>query len=424
MSGHGSVAGTAEAVRADQPVRRNGRFLRYWFGHATSAFGDQVSALAMPLIAATTLHAGPGQLGLLTAVLWTPQLLSLLVGTGVDRLHRVRPPLIVANLVQCLAVAVVPVAAVFGALSMPLLYAVGLVLGVGEVLYGTSYPRFFVRVVPRAQYVAANSLLSTTTSASNIAGPALGGALIQLLTAPVAMLADALTFLVSAAAIRSVPVDPADGAAAEPYLLRLRSGVRYLRGHRYLRASLGCSTTMNLAAFMVQALLVLYATRELRLGAGQIGVALGVGAVGGLVGATVAGRIARLIGTGRTIAAGAVLYCLPSAGLALATPGHPGMVVLASVEALSGFGVMLFDINNNAMRAAATRDDMRARVSGAYSTVNYGVRPLGALVGGVVAARTGITPVLVAAALLGSLSLLWLAASPVIRLRTVTDLVP
>ncbi|BCJ37385.1 MFS transporter [Actinocatenispora thailandica] len=411
---------TAEAL----PLRRNGRFLRYWFGHATSMFGDQISALAMPYLAATTLHAGAGQLGVLTAVLWAPQLLSLLVGTGVDRLRRVRRPLIVANLMQCLTVAAVPVAAVSGVLSMPLLYGVGLVLGAGAVLYGTSYPRFFVRVVPRTRYVTANSLLSTTGSAANIAGPALGGALIQLLTAPFAMLADAVTFLVSAAAIRTVDVAAAgtDDTGPEPYLRRLRAGVRYLRRHPHLRASLGCSTTMNFAAFVVQALLVLYATRGLQLGAGRIGAALAVGAVGGLIGAMASGRIAVILGTGRTIALGAVLYCLPFAGLVLAGPGTPGLLVLAGVEAVSSFGVMLFDVHNNALRATVTRDDMRARVSGAYSTVNYGIRPVGALVGGVAAAHLGLAPVLAGAGALGALSVLWLLASPIRRLRSLTDL--
>ncbi|MEV0841752.1 MFS transporter [Actinocatenispora sera] len=406
------------------PIRRNGRFLRYWTGHATSMFGDQISALAMPYLAATTLHAGSAQLGVLTAVLWAPQLLSLLVGTGVDRLRRVRRPLIVANVAQCLTIAAVPVAAAFGLLSMPLLYGVGLALGAGTVLYGTSYQRFFVRVVPRAQYVGANSLLSTTNSAANIAGPALGGALIQLLTAPLAMLADAVTFLVSAVAIRTVPVEDAGAGAAdpEPYLRRLRAGVRYLRHHPYLRASLGCSTTMNFAAFVVLSLLVLYATRGLHLGAGRIGGALAVGAVGGLLGAMVSGRIAALLGTGRTIALGAVLYCLPFAALALARPGLPGLLVLAGVEAVSSFGVMLFDVNNNAVRTTVTRDDMRARVAGAYSTVNYGIRPIGALVGGAAAARLGLVPVLVAAGALGALSVLWLLASPFVRLRSLADL--
>jgi MFS family permease len=404
------------------PIRRNGRFLRYWAGHATSMFGDQISALAMPYLAATTLHAGSGQLGVLTAVLWAPQLLSLLVGTGVDRLRRVRRPLIVANVAQCLTVAAVPVAAAFGLLSMPLLYGVGLVLGAGAVLYGTSHQRFFVRVVPRSQYVTANSLLSTTNSAANIAGPALGGALVQLLTAPFAMLADAVTFLVSAVAIGTVPVADAGAADSEPYLRRLRAGVRYLRRHPYLRASLGCSTTMNFAAFVVQALLVLYATRGLHLGAGPIGGALAVGAIGGLLGALVSGRIAALLGTGRTIGLGAVLYCLPFAGLALASPGLPGLLVLAGVEAVSSFGVMLFDVNNNAVRTTVTRDDMRARVAGAYSTVNYGIRPVGALVGGAAAAQLGLVPVLVAAGVLGALSVLWLVASPFVRLRALADL--
>jgi MFS family permease len=413
------------AAQGSQRIWGNAGFLRYWFGHAVSAFGDQISALGIPFIAATSLHASASQVGILTAALWAPNLLSLFAGTWADTRRRPRLLLIAANVVQSLAIATVPVAYALHQLSMPFLCAAALALGTGEVFYYTSYQRFFVRIVARRQYVAANSLLSTTNSISNIAGPATAGVLIQAITAPIAMIVDAVTFLVSAIAIRTVPAEqkcsdePSDDGD-ERYLRRLRHGASYLRRHPHLRASLACSTTMNFAAFVVQALLVLYATRQLHLHAGQIGLAMTVGATGGLLGAATAGPIAGRLGTGPTIAAGAVLYCLPFAGLVLA-PGDTGrsLIVLACVEAASTFGVMLFDVNNNAMRTAVTRDDMRGRVAGAYSTVNYGIRPLGALAGGFLADHVGIPGTLVAAAALGSMSAIWLVKSPVIHMRSV-----
>lgn len=417
---------TVQATPAPVGIRQNTRFLRYWAGHAVSAFGDQVSALGLPLIAATMLDASPGEVGTLTAAVWAPNLLSLFVGTWADRRRSPRALLIAADLLRAGALVAVPVGYGLDALSMPFLYAAALVLGAGGVVYGTSYPRFFVRVVARRQYVAANSLLSTTGSISSIGGPAVGGALIQALSAPVALLVDAVSFVVSAIAVGTVrpdaPPATAGADAEETFGRRLRSGVSYLRRHPYLRASLACSTTMNFAAFVVQALLVLYATRHLHLSAGRIGLALGLGAVGGLLGAATAGTIGRMLGTGRTIALGSVLYCLPFAALVVAA-GSParGVLTMAAVELVSSFGVMLYDINNNALRTTVTRDDMRSRVSGAYSTVNYGIRPLGALAGGFLADAVGIPVTLVAAGAIGALSVAWLLWSPVIRLASLED---
>lgn len=410
-------------------IRDNRSFLRYWFGHAVSAFGDQISALALPLIAATTLQASATQVALLTAAIWTPNLVSLFVGTWADRHPRPRALLIAANLAQALAVAAVPCAWLIDALSMPLLYAAGLALGAGGVVYDTSYPRFFARLVPRRDYVAANSMLSTTDSVAGIAGPASGGALVQAVTAPVAMIIDAASFLISAVVIRSVhETRTVSGDLAEQsdqperYLRRLLTGVRYLIAHPHLRASLGVSTVMNFAAFVVQGLLVFYAARELQLSAGQIGLAFTLGASGGLLGALAAPQVSRRLGIGPTIALGATLYCMPFIALAFAGTGPRAVILIASVEAVSAFGVMLFDINNNAMRTAVTQDEMRSRVAGAYSTVNYGIRPLGAICGGVLADQIGLRPTLFLAGLGGLLAAGIAGLSPIMRLRVINDI--
>ena len=154
----------------------------------------------------TTLHAGPAEVGVLTAAIWAPNLLSVVVGAWVDHQRRKKRLLVVANMVQAAAVAILPVAYVAGFMSIWLLYAVAL-LGAGGVLYQTSYPPFFARPVRRDQYVEANSLLSATRSGSFIAGPALGGLLIRAPTAPVAMVVDAVSFVASALAIGSVRVE-------------------------------------------------------------------------------------------------------------------------------------------------------------------------------------------------------------------------
>ena len=354
-----------------RPLWRDHRFVTYWSGQTVSQLGDRVSELALPLIAVTTLHASPAEVGVLTAAIWAPNLLSVVVGAWVDQQRRRKRLLVGANLVQAAAVAVLPVAHGFGFLSMWLLYAVALALGAGGVLYQTSYQPFFVRLVRRDQYLQANSLLSATRSASFIAGPALGGLLIQAVTAPVAMVVDAVSFVASSVAIASVRVDEPPLARESPRLWRgAVEGLRFLRGHPFLRATLGCSTVVNFFSFVASAVVILFASRTLGLDAGQIGLAYGLGAVGGLVGAVGASRLARRLGPGVAGVVGAVLFCAPLAFIPLASgPDWLKIAVLAAVEFVSSVGVMFYDINVNSIQTAVTPDGMRSRSAGAYATV-------------------------------------------------------
>jgi predicted MFS family arabinose efflux permease len=425
---------------APAPLWRDRRFGTYWFGQGVSQLGDRVSELALPLIAVTMLAATPGQVGLLTAAIWAPNLLSVVVGAWVDQRPSKRRLLVVANLVQATAAAALPVAYALGHLALWPLFVAALVLGTGGVLYQTSYPTFFTRLVRRDQYVEANALLSTTRSASFIAGPAVGGALIQVVSAPLAMLVDAISFLVSAVAIASVRVDETTARPSMPSLPSLPSspteppdrllrraaqGLVFLSRHPYLRVSLACTTTLNFFSFVAAAVLILFASRSLGLDAAQIGLALGLGALGGLAGAVLAPRTARRWGTGHTAAVGAVLFSAPFAAVPLAGGSTAAKVaVLAGAELVSSAGIMLFDVNVNAVQTAVTPDAMRSRVAGAFATVNYGVRPLGAVVGGLAATLVGIGPTLVVAGVGGCLSVLWLLGSPLLAVRSVDDLEP
>lgn len=403
---------------------RDRRFATYWTGQAVSELGNRVSELALPLIAITTLGASSIEVGVLTAAVWAPQLLSLFMGAWVDQQPRKRRLLIVSDVLQGLAVATLPLVWWLGSLTLIQLVAVALVVGVGRTISQTAYPPFFASLVTRDQYVEANSLLSITRSGSFVAGPALGGALIQALGAPVAMVLDAASFAFSAHMIGRVRVSerpPADHS--ETLLRRAVQGFAYLWRHPYMAASLRCCTTLNFFSFVAAALVVLYASRTLNLSAGAIGLALGIGAIGGLAGAVLAGRIAHWIGPGYTIAVGAVLFTAPYSLVPLACgPDWAKVAVLALVEAIGGFGIMLFDINLNALQTAVIHDDLRSRVSGAFSTVNYGIRPLGALVGGVLASLVGIGPTLVVAAAGGTLSIVWLIGSPILSTKAIRDL--
>ncbi|MGX1541218.1 MFS transporter [Streptomyces adustus] len=409
---------------------RDRRFVRFWTGQSVSQFGDRVSELALPLIAVTALHATANQVAWLTALVWAPNLLAIVLGAWVDHQAQKRRLMILADLARACVLLTLPAAYLADAVTLGQLYVVAALTGAAAVLFNTAYPPFFAHLVPRSSYIDANSKLSASRSASYIAGPAIGGALVQALSAPVAVIADALSFLASAALLRPIRVDePATttgGAGRCSLLRRSREGLAFVVRHPILRASLGCATTVNFFTFVSgTGLIVLFADRVLALSAGTIGLALGIGSTGALLGAVISPRISQRIGVGRSIAVGAVLFPASLAIAATATgPSWARAGTLGATEFFAGLGVMLFDVNLNSLQTAVIPDGMRSRVAGAYSTVNYGVRPIGAVAGGALATFTGLRATLITAAVGGALSLLWLLPSPIPGIRSLAPETP
>lgn len=417
---------TREAPRAGSPLWRDRRFRSFWAGQTISQFGDRITDLAVPLIAVSALQATAWQVSWLTALVWTPNLLAIWLGTWIDQQTRQRRILVAADLLRAAALVSIPVAQLAGAITFVQLYVVVLVTGFGGVLFNTAYSAFFVHLVQPASYVDANSKLSATRSASSIGGPALAGILVQAFTAPVAIAADAVSFLASAVLVRraapATTPTPVRQDSETGQWHRIRAGMMLVIRHPVLRASLFASTTINFFTFLTgSGLTVLYANRTLGLAPAVIGLAFGIGSVGALIGALAAPAISRRFGVGPTIALGSVLFPAPIALMAAASgPLWLRAGVLAAAEFLSCIGVMLFDVNLNALNVAVTPDGMRARVAGAYSTVNYGIRPLGAVLGGVLATAIGLRPTLLITAAGGTLSILWILASPIPHHRRIT----
>jgi MFS family permease len=405
---------------------RDRQFRTFWSAQGVSEFGDRVTELALPLIAVTLLNASPSQVGLLTAAVWLPNLASLFIGTWVDQRRDKRPLMIAADLSRMVVLLSLPAAYWLDLLTLGQLYAIAILAGTAHVVFNTAYASFFVRLVSQHHFLEANSKLSATRSISFMAGPAVGGLLIQWLTAPVAIVMDAASFVFSAVQVsrlRTPVVEP--NPTTESLLRRARAGMRYVLRHPYLRSSLGCATTVNFFNFIGSALLVLYASRNLELSAGTIGLAFGIGASGGLLGALAAAPLTRLIGAGRLIAVGAVVFPAAIALAAFASgPVWVRATALAAAEFIGGFAVMCFDVPLNALQAAVIHDQMRSRVSGAFSSINYGVRPLGAVVGGLLGTWLGVRQTLLISAAGGLLAILWLVRSPIIRVRDLTGLEP
>lgn len=405
---------------------RDRQFRTFWSAQGVSEFGDRITELALPLIAVTLLNASPGQVGLLTAAVWLPNLASLFIGTWVDQRRDKRPLMIAADLSRMIVLLSLPAAYWAHLLTLGHLYAIAILAGTAHVVFNTAYASFFVRLVSQDQFLEANTKLSATRSISFMAGPAVGGLLIQWLTAPVAILIDAASFVFSAIQIHRLKtpvVEPEP--ATESLLRRARAGMGYLLRHRYLRASLGCATTVNFFNLIGSALLILYASRNLELSPGIIGIAFGIGASGGLLGALAAAPLTRLIGAGRLIAVAAVVFPAAIAIAALASgPIWLRATALGAAEFVGAFAVMCFDVPLNALQAAVIHDQMRSRVSGAFSSINYGVRPLGAVVGGLLGTWLGVRETLLISSAGGLLAVLWLIRSPIIHVRSLEGLHP
>lgn len=412
------------ATDAPTSLWRNPRFRRFWAGQSISEFGDRITELALPLIAVTALGASANQVAWLTALIWTPNLLGIFLGAWVDRRVHKRRLMVLADLVRGAVLLSLPVAYLLDAVSLGQLYAVALLTGAAAVLFGTAYPPFFVQLVPRSSYVEANSKLSTSRSVSYVVGPAVGGGLVQALTAPVAVVVDALSYLASAFLIGRIPLGEhradTDETAVPSLFRRAGEGLAFVGRHPVLRAGLGCASTVNFFTFVAgSGLMVLFASRVLGLSAGIIGLAMGIGSTGALLGAVIAPRVSRRIGVGRSIVVGAVLFPAPIAIAACAGgPLWARAGALAAAKFLSGVGVMLFDVNLNSLQTSVIPDGMRSRVAGAYSTLNYGIRPVGAIVGGLLATVFDLRTALLVGAVGGALSLLWLLSSPIPRIHS------
>jgi MFS family permease len=399
-------------------LRENGEFRAFWAGQLISLFGDQITLLALPLLAVLLLHAGAREMGYLTAAGLVPTLLfALHAGAWVDRRGRRRQVMVAADIGRAVLLLTVPIVYTVGRLTIVHLYVVAFLVGTLSVLFMVSYGALFVSLVPRDRYVEGNALLHGSRALSFVGGPSLGGLLVQVFSAPFALVADAVSFFASAFFLgRIAPAEPPPEKSGHGQAF---AGARFIWQSPIIRASLGAGATFNFFNLMFSALFVLYATRTLNVQPAMLGAVLGAGAVGAVFGSTITGWLGRRIGIGPTYILGCVLFPLPLV-LVPAAAG-PALLVLAFLFAArfgSGLGVMVLDISVGSIFAALIPHHLRSRVSGAFTVVNYGVRPLGSLAGGFLGNAIGIRPTLWIATVGAIAGFLWLLPSPLPRLKT------
>jgi predicted MFS family arabinose efflux permease len=402
------------------PLLRQREFLKLWSAQAISQLGDQVTLLALPLVAVLTLDASAAQMGLLTAAELMPHLLfSLFAGVWIERRSHRRKLMIAADIARAGLLASVPLAAAFDVLTFPQLYAVAFAVGSFAVLFDISWATLFPAVVPRRDLVDASSKLSLSRSLSFVLGPSLAGFLVQALTAPVTVLVDAFSFVGSALFLGRIRTqEPSPERDGNGVLRSLRDGMRFVLRDDLIRADLGCAATVNLFNFVFAAIFILYATRELGVAPGTLGIALGVGAIGGIFGALVAPPLERAIGIGPSVVLGSVLFPAPLVLVPIASGSELTIgVMLGTAEFFSAVGVMIFDVSAASMLFLRTPDRIRARTAGTFRFVNYGIRPIGALLGGALGTAIGLQTTLWIGVLGALLGVVWLVFSPIPRLR-------
>jgi MFS family permease len=397
----------------DKSLWREPDFLKLWGAQTVSVFGTQVRLLAVPYAAVVLLGASPLAVGTLAASGSLPFLLiGLPAGAWVDRLRR-RPVMVVADVARFLILMVVPVAYAAGALRLALLYPVALLTGVFTVFFDVAQQSYVPFVVERDRLASANAKLELSRSVAQVSGPGLGGLLVQALSAPVAVLADALSYAGSAVFLLLIRrPEPAPERRGSSMAAEIKEGVRFVLGHPLLRPILMSMAAANLAFGGLLALQVLYLTRTLGLSADTIGLVLAIGYAGGVVGAFAVGPLRARFGVGRVLVGSVAILAagttmVPLATHATAVPLMGGGLFVVNVC------VVTFNVAQITLRQAATPVHLQGRMHSTMRVVVWGVTPIGAFLAGVVGQEFGLRTVMWLAVVLNALAVVPLIASSV-----------
>jgi MFS family permease len=405
---------------------RQGDFLKLWSAETISQFGTQVSQLALPLVAILVLEASAFEVALLGTIEFLPFILfTLPAGVWVDRLRR-RPILIIGDFGRAVLLASIPIAYVADVLTIWQLYAVGFLVGICTVFFDVAYQSYLPALVTRDQIIDGNSKLEISRSASQIGGPGLSGGLVELFTAPYAILLDAVSFVGSGLFLLRIrteepPVEaPADGSKPSLWS-ELKVGLRFVLGNPNLRAQAGCTATSNFFSNVSFAVILVYLVRELELSAGVIGIVLSIGSVGSLVAAFSAMRLSRRFGIGPTTIGVGLTWGPAMALVAFAPAGYGAIPYLLAAQFVLGFAIVVYNIIQVSYRQAICPQRLQGRMNSVMRFIVWGTIPIGALLGGALGTWIGLRETIVVGAIGGGLSFLWILLSPQRHLREMPE---
>ncbi|WP_433226613.1 MFS transporter [Microtetraspora malaysiensis] len=391
-------------------------FRRYVTADGFSQFGTQVTRVALPLVALLVLGAGPFELGLLSAAEMIGFLLfGLPAGVWVDRLRR-KPILVTADVLRAVSLASIPIAALFDALTLAQLYAVAVIVSIGTAFFDVAHMSFLPSIVTKEQLPKGMGTLESVRSLSVLFGPGLGGWLVQALTAPIAIVADAVSYMISATLLATVKAKetPSGGRVS------LMEGLRFVFGHRILRL-VGLVGAMNMFTFGIWAIVQpLYLVKELGVSASGYGLMISGAGVGGLLGALVASRVIARFGHGPTMYGAAVLLLPLYVLVAFTGPGWRLALYPIGVALISLAGVML-NVAQGSYRQAICPEALRGRMNASLRFVMWGSLPLGGVVGGLLGEAVTVHQLLWIACLGSVAAHLPYMLVPAVRKLKITD---
>lgn len=399
---------------------RHADFLKLWSGQTISVFGSMIGGTALTFTAILFLDATPMQMSLLNTMQMLPAfLVGLFAGALVDRLRR-RPLMIGVDIGRALALATIPLAALLGFLHISHLYVVALAVSVLTSFFDLAYQSYLPTLIGKESLIDGNSKLSASAAVAEFGGFSIGGWLVQIFTAPLAILLDAVSFLVSALSLsairaREVQVIPEE----QPDMRReIAEGLREVWHSPLLRSSALILLCHNLAGSMYGALVVLYMSRVLGFDPGVLGMIWAVGGISSLVAASQAPRITRWLGPGWTMSLGLLFSGISSLFVPLASGAtFLSAALLVAAQLGDGFYVV-YDINQVSLRQGITSERLLGRVNATMAFLNMGAALLGALLGGALGEWLGVRPTLFLGGALTILAAVGLAFSPLRRLKT------
>ena len=396
-------------------------FIKLWSGQSISELGSQVSQLAIPWLAAVGLHASPFAFSLLGVLGFLPFILfALPAGVWVDRLRR-RQILIVGDASRAVLLALIPILWAAGVLQIWHLLVLQFVIGLFTVFFDVAYQSYLPALIEREHLVDGNSKLQLTVSIAQVGGPSLSGGLIAAITAPYAILADAVSFGISTVFMlrmkhrENLPRQDT-GVPRQKMWPQVKEGLTWVLGNRNLRAVAGCTGSSNFFSSVLFSIVVLYAVRSLHLSSVEVGAVFAVGSLGSIGGALVANRVQKRIGVGNAIVAYAILFSLSSLAWPLAPRSFPLPVLMVGFG-LGGFGGVAYNITQVSLRQAITPERLQGRMNAAMRWIVWGTIPLGTLAGGGLAQTFGLRTALWVGAVGGLPTFLWVLLSPLRSIR-------
>jgi len=410
----------------DPSIWRDGAFVRLWTATSISYVGSFITRTALPLAAIYVLDAGPIEISALRSLEFVGWLLvGLVAGAWVDRLRR-RPIMIATDLGRTLLLGSIPVAAVFGVLSLAQLIVVAFLAAMLSTFFNTASVAYLPTIVARARLITANIALSASASAAEFTGFALSGFLVQILTAPIAIAVDAVSFLGSAVLLATIrrkePPRPAV-ADREPVLHEIREGIRVVAASPILRALAAAHAATHVLWGVFGATYLLFATREIGLGPAAIGIVAALGGIGSLLGAATAGRLARRLGIGRAMVLGLVGMTLGNALIPLAPSGAilVGVSFLIGQQLIGDSAGTVYDVVEQSLTQSIVDGRILGRVNATVEFVTTLLALVGSIAGGIIAELFGLRAALAVGVLGGAAAVLFVWFSPVRSMRGIPE---